>query len=135
MSGDLFLRDVIELPESVHAGDFKVELSGGFAETAQRVEEYVVTDQLRFARSRTLLSVSPPNSVRIPAACSTFIPTCISKPPKRTLRVQLARLLQTTAATAHTASSARKWRDYATIRRTFLRASLGSIFASSSNAS
>jgi hypothetical protein len=43
---ELFLRDVIDIPDSVHAGDFKVELSGGFAEVETRVAEYVVTDQL-----------------------------------------------------------------------------------------
>jgi hypothetical protein len=29
-NSDLFLRDVIDIKEDVHAGDFKVELSGGF---------------------------------------------------------------------------------------------------------
>jgi hypothetical protein len=51
---ELLLRDVIELPESVHAGDFKVQLSGGFTETAQRVQECVVTDQLRQAFGKAL---------------------------------------------------------------------------------
>ncbi len=32
-AGEIFLRDVIDIPESVHAGDFKVELSGGFRDT------------------------------------------------------------------------------------------------------
>ena len=55
---DIFLRDVLTLPESVHAGDFKVELTGGFTEaaTVERVREYVVTDQLRRA-FREALSV------------------------------------------------------------------------------
>ena len=48
------LREVIEIPESVHAGDFKVELSGGFTETEARVNEYVVTDQLRRAFGKAL---------------------------------------------------------------------------------
>ncbi|WP_308011205.1 MULTISPECIES: PglY protein [unclassified Saccharopolyspora] len=48
------LRDVIALPESVHSGDFKVELSGGFGKAAERVEQYVVTDQLRDAFRRAL---------------------------------------------------------------------------------
>jgi len=52
--GEIFLRDVIDIPESVHAGDFKVELSGGFRDTQARVEEYVVTDQLRQAFSKAL---------------------------------------------------------------------------------
>ena len=55
---DTYLRDVLTLPESVHAGDFKVELTGGFTEaaTVERVREYVVTDQLRRA-FREALSV------------------------------------------------------------------------------
>ncbi|MCM2578709.1 PglY protein [Streptomyces meridianus] len=51
---DLFLRDVIDIKEDVHAGDFKVELSGGFTETDARVAEYVVTDQLQAAFRRAL---------------------------------------------------------------------------------
>jgi hypothetical protein len=54
VSTELFLRDVFELPESVHAGDFKIELSGGFTETDQRVSEYVVTPQLREAFGEAL---------------------------------------------------------------------------------
>ena len=54
MSDEVFLRDVIDIPESVHAGDFKVELSGGFTDTAARVAEYVVTDQLRSAFGQAL---------------------------------------------------------------------------------
>src|SRR3954453_10609093 len=50
----MFLRDVINIPESVHAGDFKVELTGGFTDTEARVDEYVVTDQLRDAFARAL---------------------------------------------------------------------------------
>ncbi|GAA3850610.1 hypothetical protein GCM10022243_15580 [Saccharothrix violaceirubra] len=53
-TSEKFLRDVIEIPESVHAGDFKVELSGGFADTEARVAEYVVTDQLRTAFGKAL---------------------------------------------------------------------------------
>jgi len=53
---DVFLRDVLDIPapDDVHAGDFKVELSGGFNETAARVDEYVVTDQLRTAFQQAL---------------------------------------------------------------------------------
>ncbi|MGW6057544.1 PglY protein [Streptomyces sp. NPDC055189] len=51
---DLFLRDVIDIKEDVHAGDFKVELTGGFTETDARVAEYVVTDQLNQAFGRAL---------------------------------------------------------------------------------
>ncbi|MFJ8916058.1 PglY protein [Amycolatopsis sp. NPDC102389] len=46
---DKYLREVLDLPKSVHAGDFKVELTGGFTEVEARVAEYVVTDQLRTA--------------------------------------------------------------------------------------
>lgn len=48
-AGELFLRDVIDIPESVRAGDFTVELSGGFVDTRARIAEYVVTEQLRQA--------------------------------------------------------------------------------------
>ncbi|MFF3407734.1 PglY protein [Streptomyces sp. NPDC002742] len=51
---DLFLRDVIDIKEDVHAGDFKVELTGGFTETEARVAEYVVTDQLKQAFGKAL---------------------------------------------------------------------------------
>lgn len=51
---ELYLRDVIDIPDSVHAGNFKVELTGGFSETRARVEEYVVTDQLRQAFTKAL---------------------------------------------------------------------------------
>ncbi|MFC4035546.1 PglY protein [Streptomyces polygonati] len=53
-TSELFLRDVIDIKEDVHAGDFKVELSGGFTETDERVAEYVVTDQLQTAFTRAL---------------------------------------------------------------------------------
>ncbi|GAA4991782.1 PglY protein [Pseudonocardia tropica] len=48
---DTYLRDVLDLPESVHAGDYKIELTGGFTaqQTADRVREYVVTPQLATA--------------------------------------------------------------------------------------
>ncbi|MFE5688252.1 PglY protein [Streptomyces sp. NPDC056512] len=50
----LYLKDVLNLPKSVLAGDFKVELSGGFGESSQRVREYVVTDQLEQAFRKSL---------------------------------------------------------------------------------
>lgn len=50
----MFLRDVINIPDSVHASDFKVELSGGFTDTEARVAEYVVTDQLKAAFAKAL---------------------------------------------------------------------------------
>ncbi|MFE9169883.1 hypothetical protein ACFYNZ_10220 [Streptomyces kebangsaanensis] len=46
--GTVVLRDVLDIKEDVYAGDFKVELSQGFSgRSAGRVEEYVVTPQLR----------------------------------------------------------------------------------------
>ncbi|MFF8816291.1 PglY protein [Streptomyces pactum] len=53
-TSELFLRDVIDIKEDVHAGDFKVELSQGFTETDARVAEYVVTDQLQKAFRKAL---------------------------------------------------------------------------------
>lgn len=53
-SDALYLRDVLDLPKSVRAGDFKVELSRGFDESEQRVREYVVTAQLEQAFRKSL---------------------------------------------------------------------------------
>ncbi|MEU0277059.1 PglY protein [Streptomyces sp. NPDC006195] len=50
----LYLRDVLHMPESVLAGKFKVELSDGFDQATERVNEYVVTDQLELALRRAL---------------------------------------------------------------------------------
>ncbi len=57
MSPEMLLREVIDIPESVHSGDFKIELSGGFTEVDQRIAEYVVTDQLRGAFRKALALV------------------------------------------------------------------------------
>ncbi|WP_019811608.1 hypothetical protein [Saccharomonospora halophila] len=56
-TNEVYLRDVLDIPETVHAGDFKVELTGGFTETEARVAEYVVTDQLRQAFDTALRNV------------------------------------------------------------------------------
>ncbi|MGI5422190.1 PglY protein [Actinomadura luteofluorescens] len=48
-AAELYLRDVLDIPEEVLAGDYKVELTGGFDEADQRIDEYVVTGQLRQA--------------------------------------------------------------------------------------
>ncbi|MEV8326040.1 DUF6079 family protein [Kitasatospora sp. NPDC056731] len=56
-STDLFLRDVLDIPDAVLAGKFKVELSGGFEETQRLVDEYVVTDQLKEAFGKALTLV------------------------------------------------------------------------------
>lgn len=53
---DRYLRDVLDIPPpgDVHAGDFTVELSSGFEQTAARVEQYVVTDQIQEALGKAL---------------------------------------------------------------------------------
>jgi hypothetical protein len=51
---EIYLRDVIDIPDSVHAGNFKIDLTKGFVETDARVAEYVVTDQLRQAFDKAL---------------------------------------------------------------------------------
>ncbi|MFE5616458.1 PglY protein [Streptomyces sp. NPDC056524] len=61
-TSELFLKDVIDIKEDVHAGDFKIELSQGFSETDARVAEYVVTEQLQGAFRHALSIVS--NAVR-----------------------------------------------------------------------
>jgi len=43
---EVFLRDVLDIPESVHSGDFKIDLTKGFDQTKLLVGNYVVTDQL-----------------------------------------------------------------------------------------
>ncbi|MFF5841042.1 PglY protein [Streptomyces massasporeus] len=57
-TSELFLKDVIDIKEDVHAGDFKIELSQGFSETDARVAEYVVTEQLQGAFQQALSIVS-----------------------------------------------------------------------------
>lgn len=54
------LRDVLEIKDSVHAGEFKVELTGGFVDTDTMVNDYVVTDQLRdaFRQALDLIKIS-----------------------------------------------------------------------------
>jgi len=48
--GNVVLRDVLDIKEDAHAGDFKVELSQGFGgASAGSVAEYVVTPQLATA--------------------------------------------------------------------------------------
>ncbi|WP_042366886.1 hypothetical protein [Streptacidiphilus neutrinimicus] len=46
-ASEIVLRDVLDIKEDVHAGDFKVELSQGFTgSSAGSVKDYVVTPQL-----------------------------------------------------------------------------------------
>ncbi|MBR7825771.1 hypothetical protein KDK95_05585 [Actinospica sp. MGRD01-02] len=58
--GSKTLRDVLEIKDSVHAGDFKVELTGAIGDAAGMVNDYVVTDQLRdaFRQALDLIKVS-----------------------------------------------------------------------------
>ncbi|MFV0135034.1 hypothetical protein ACLGIH_17725 [Streptomyces sp. HMX87] len=45
--GNVVLRDVLDIKEDAHAGDFKIELSRGFGDaSAGSVADYVVTEQL-----------------------------------------------------------------------------------------
>jgi hypothetical protein len=88
VTGELLLRDVIDIPESVHAGDFKVELSGGFTHTEQRVAEYVVTDQLLAAFGKALSIVraavrdgSAHAAAPAPRPCAWPPPTSDTRPP------------------------------------------------------
>ncbi|MFD8338163.1 PglY protein [Streptomyces solisilvae] len=53
-NGELYLRDVIDIPKTVLAGSFKVALSEGFGAAAKQVGEYVVTPQLEKAFRRAL---------------------------------------------------------------------------------
>ncbi|CAM2856326.1 PglY protein [Saccharomonospora xinjiangensis] len=50
----VYLRDVLDIPEDVHAGSFKVELTGSIKQVEARLAEYVVTDQLRDAFDKAL---------------------------------------------------------------------------------
>ncbi|MFI1962681.1 PglY protein [Streptomyces pathocidini] len=68
---DLYLRDVLDLPESVLAGSFKVELSGGFDATAERVREYVVTPQLEQSLRKALKIVEA--SVRAGSSDAAYL--------------------------------------------------------------
>ncbi|MCT9080286.1 PglY protein [Streptomyces fulvoviolaceus] len=70
-SGELYLRDVLDLSEVVRAGSFKIELSGGFDETAKRVGEYVVTPQLEQALRRALKIVEA--SVRAGSSDAAYL--------------------------------------------------------------
>ncbi|NLU66093.1 PglY protein [Streptomyces sp. HNM0574] len=52
--GDLYLRDVLNLPESVLAGSFKVDLSEGIDQVEESVDQYVVTPNIDKALRRAL---------------------------------------------------------------------------------
>lgn len=66
-----YLRDVLDLPEAVLSGSFKVELSGGFNDIAERVDEYVVTDQLEKSFRKALTIVR--ESVRTNSANAAYL--------------------------------------------------------------
>lgn len=71
MTTELLLKDVFDLPETVRAGDFKIELAGGFTETEQRVAEYVVTEQLREALGKALSIVK--SAVRTGSSYAAYL--------------------------------------------------------------
>ncbi|MFB9687124.1 DUF6079 family protein [Amycolatopsis plumensis] len=60
MAEEVYLRDVLDIPEEVNQGDFKIDLSKGFTTTDKLVDNYVVTDQLRgaFTQALALLRVA-----------------------------------------------------------------------------
>src|SRR5262249_27646800 len=41
-----YIKDLIDLPDRVHRGDFVLRLSEGVTKPSKTVEDYVVTDQL-----------------------------------------------------------------------------------------
>jgi len=43
---DTLLRDLINLPEEVHRGQFVISLEDGVARAEQTLREYVVTDEI-----------------------------------------------------------------------------------------
>jgi hypothetical protein len=65
------LRDLINIPERVHQGDFVLKLSEGVsdAHAAETVADYVVTDQLRHAFDEALGFVQRATEGRKSAAC------------------------------------------------------------------
>ncbi|MFF8614572.1 PglY protein [Streptomyces sp. NPDC015350] len=56
-NGDLYLRDVLNLPDSVLAGSFKVDLSEGIEQIEESVDQYVVTPNIDKALRRALTVV------------------------------------------------------------------------------
>lgn len=56
-NGELYLRDVLDLPDSVLAGSFKVDLSEGIEQTEESVRQYVVTPNIDKALRRALTVV------------------------------------------------------------------------------
>ncbi|WP_158887127.1 DUF6079 family protein [Amycolatopsis anabasis] len=54
MAEEVYLRDVLHMPEEVNRGDYKIDLTKGFTATDELVDNYVVTDQLRGAFTQAL---------------------------------------------------------------------------------
>lgn len=52
-AGERLLRSIIHIPKEIHEGDFVVELSAGFDALDKLVDEYVVTEQLREAFTKS----------------------------------------------------------------------------------
>src|SRR5208337_3236154 len=65
------LRELIDIPERVHQGDFVLKLSEGVSEAhaAETVKNYVVTDQLRRAFDEALVFIQRATDERKSAAC------------------------------------------------------------------
>jgi hypothetical protein len=65
------LRELIDIPERVHQGDFVLKLSEGVSEehAAETVKNYVVTDQLRRAFDEALGFIQRATDERKSAAC------------------------------------------------------------------
>jgi hypothetical protein len=65
------LRELIDIPERVHQGDFVLKLSEGVSEAhaAETVKNYVVTDQLRRAFDEALVFIQRATDERRSAAC------------------------------------------------------------------
>src|SRR6516225_2902091 len=65
------LRELIDIPERVHQGDFVLKLSAGVsaAHAAETVKNYVVTDQLRRAFDEALGFIQRATDERKSAAC------------------------------------------------------------------
>lgn len=61
-----YIRDLIDLPEQVHRGDFVLRLTEGVQHPAQTVDSYVVTPQLveAFDNGLTFIrsALQPPTS-------------------------------------------------------------------------
>ena len=70
MSDQVLLRDLVAIPDEVHAGDFVLSLAKGVGEKST-ITEYVVTEPLASPeppRVGVPLAALPPTVVVVPAA-------------------------------------------------------------------